>query len=590
MRGSNAAAGAEYQQRLAQAAAEETRLAAEDQRASRWRAWILVAAIIAGWASFGFRWFSPVWLALIVIAFVALAVRQERNSRAWARAKRAAALYRFLAARVSGDWPGRGRNGAEFADAEHLFSGDLDLFGAGSLFERISVARTSMGEQTLAAWLLHPAAAAEIKQRQAAVEELAPRLAVREEIALAGEEARADLKAARLRHWGEAEPVRFFAGAAWVLPLLAVLLVAGLVAWALGVPATLAPVVLIALLLNYALRHPVDRVIAALDAPALDLRILAHLVEQIRSQQFESAKLRAIQERLPAAGVIRSLERRIAAFDQSRNQLFLPLAMVLLWRPQWARAIEQWRQQHGASIGDWLDAVGEFEALSSLASLRYELAQASCYPEITTEREYAAEGLWHVLLPADRAVENDVSLGGARQLLLVSGSNMSGKSTLMRALGLSVVLAFAGGPVAARRLRLGPCRLGASIRVNDSVIEGRSRFFAEISRLSAVVKAAGGDPPVLFLLDELLSGTNSHDRQQGAEGLLRGLLERGAFGITTTHDLALIEIARTLPQAANFHFEDSYRDGAIHFDYQLRSGPVERGNAIALMRSIGLDV
>jgi DNA mismatch repair ATPase MutS len=137
---------------------------------------------------------------------------------------------------------------------------------------------------------------------------------------------------------------------------------------------------------------------------------------------------------------------------------------------------------------------------------------------------------------------------------------------------------------------LGPCRLGASIRVNDSVIEGRSRFFAEISRLSAVVKAAGGDPPVLFLLDELLSGTNSHDRQQGAEGLLRGLLERGAFGITTTHDLALIEIARALPQAANFHFEDSYRDGAIHFDYRLRPGPVERGNAIALMRSIGLDV
>lgn len=581
-----------YQQRLAHWKQEEAARAAEDQQASRIRAWFLVGAVIAGWGAFGFQFYSPWWLIPLIVAFVVQVVRQERNARELERTRRAITFYEYLQARVTGDWPGKGRDGAQFVSADHLFSGDLDLFGPGSLFERISVARTSMGEQTLANWLLHPEVSIdEIRSRQQAVEELAPRFDVREAIALAGEETRAELNADRLQEWGDGEVVHFFAGARWALPLLATVLIAGLVAWALGVPAVLPVVILVAFGANYALRHPVDRVMSRLEAPARDLRLLELLIERISAEPMACAKLQSIRERLPAPGVIRSLERMITAFDQSRNQLFLPLAMALMWRPQFALAIELWRREHGSKIGGWLAAVGEFEALSSLASLRLELPESS-YPEISDETTaFEAEGLWHALLSTESAVANDVKFGGTdRRLLLVSGSNMSGKSTLMRAVGLAVVLAFAGGPVCARRLRVTRCTLGASIRVNDSVIEGRSRFFAEITRLRAIVEATGGAAPVLFLLDELLSGTNSHDRKQGAEGLLHGLLARGAFGIATTHDLALIEIARELSNAANYHFEDSYRDGVIHFDYQLRPGPVERGNAIALMRSIGLDV
>jgi DNA mismatch repair ATPase MutS len=203
-----------------------------------------------------------------------------------------------------------------------------------------------------------------------------------------------------------------------------------------------------------------------------------------------------------------------------------------------------------------------------------------------------ATDLAHPLLPA-AAVANTISLGhAAPSLLIVSGSNMSGKSTFLRALGVNVVLAQMGAPVRASSFRLAPLAVGASIRVLDSLQEGHSRFYAEILRLKHIVDLARGrGGATLFLLDEVLGGTNSHDRRQGAEGLLRGLIGLGAIGLATTHDLALGEIADGWsPQAANVHFADAFDGGSLAFDYVLREGPVRTSNALALMRSIGLDV
>jgi DNA mismatch repair ATPase MutS len=203
-----------------------------------------------------------------------------------------------------------------------------------------------------------------------------------------------------------------------------------------------------------------------------------------------------------------------------------------------------------------------------------------------------AGDLAHPLLPPS-AVSNSIMIGGtAPSLYIVSGSNMSGKSTFLRTLGLNVVLAQMGAPVRAARFRMSPLQIGASIRVLDSLQEGHSRFYAEILRLKQIVDLArlhGG--ATLFLLDEVLSGTNSHDRRQGAEGLLRGVIGLGAIGLATTHDLALGEIADGWsPQAANVHFADAFDGGSLQFDYVLRDGPVRTSNALALMRSIGLDV
>ena len=188
-------------------------------------------------------------------------------------------------------------------------------------------------------------------------------------------------------------------------------------------------------------------------------------------------------------------------------------------------------------------------------------------------------------------VRNDVRLTPPTRLFVVSGSNMSGKSTLLRTVGINAVLAFAGAPVRGRALRLTPLVLGATLRIQDSLQEGRSRFYAEITRIRQIADAAAGPTPVLFLLDEIFHGTNSHDRLVGASGVLRSLLDRGALGLITTHDLALTAVSAELaPRAENVHFEDHFEGGEIHFDYRMKPGPVTRSNAIALMRAVGLDV
>jgi DNA mismatch repair ATPase MutS len=214
------------------------------------------------------------------------------------------------------------------------------------------------------------------------------------------------------------------------------------------------------------------------------------------------------------------------------------------------------------------------------------------FPEIVEQGPlFDASGLGHPLLPSSACVRNDLRLDGGRLLLLISGSNMSGKSTLLRAVGVNVVLALAGAPVRAEALRVSPVSLGASIRINDSLEAGRSRFYAEITRLRQLMEIARDRPPLLFLLDEILHGTNSGDRRTGAEAVVKGLLDRGGLGLVTTHDLALAGIAEALaPRARNVHFEDHLEGGRMAFDYRLKDGVVRKSNALALMRAVGLDV
>jgi DNA mismatch repair ATPase MutS len=277
--------------------------------------------------------------------------------------------------------------------------------------------------------------------------------------------------------------------------------------------------------------------------------------------------------------------------DWQHNQFFAPVAAALLWGTHLAWAIEGWRRVHGSDVRIWLRTVGDFEALSSLSAYRYEHPD-DVWPEIVSEGAgFDGTAIGHPLIPAARSVRNDVRLWGDTRILLVSGSNMSGKSTLLRTVGINTVLALAGAPVRATSLRLTRLAIGATLRIQDSLQEGRSRFYAEITRIREIADTARGPVPLLFLLDELFHGTNSHDRLAGASGVLRSLVEHGAIGLITTHDLALTEVADALaPRALNVHFEDRFDGGEIHFDYRVKPGPVTRSNAIALMRAVGLDV
>jgi DNA mismatch repair ATPase MutS len=276
--------------------------------------------------------------------------------------------------------------------------------------------------------------------------------------------------------------------------------------------------------------------------------------------------------------------------EQRGNFIVRVLDAPLLYSVQLAGAAQAWKRRYGASLERWLRALSEMEALQSLATYSFEHPNDT-FPELANgEPCFEATALGHPLIAEAKCVRNDVSLGGGTRLLLVSGSNMSGKSTLLRAVGINAVLAMAGAPVRSASLRMTPLHVGASIQLNDSLQEGRSRFYSEILRLRAICALAEERPPVLFLLDELLDGTNSSDRLTGAAGVAHALVTAGAIGLISTHDLALTAIGDSTHALRNVHFEERIENGEMCFDFRLRDGVVTTRNGVALMRMVGLKV
>ncbi len=562
--------------------------------------------------------FWSVVAALVpLVAFFALIVVHDRAIRARKRAENGAAFYARGLARIDGTWAGGGDGGSELADEHHPYAGDFDLFGRGSLFELISIAATRAGRLRLATWLKEPAMSqSEIGSRQAAVLELREQVQLREDLAVAAFEVTREIESAHLDAWAAMPPMHIGCVErvlTIVLPIIAMILfaitipvlVGRLIGWShpeahiggfANVPSWPLLVAIIACgLLARRLAPRVAPVVDTVERAEPALALLAGLVSRIESESFSSPRLAQLTQRLrgaeqKASQEIERLRKLVALLDARRNQFFAPFAILLLWTPHVAMAIERWRVRSGSHVGDWIDAVGEIEALSSLASFAFE-HESFTMPQIETGGLlFDAQDLGHPLIPADRRVTNDVRLDDTLRLLVVSGSNMSGKSTMMRSIGIAAVLAMAGGPVCARVLRIAPVAVGASIRIQDSLQENASRFYAEILRIRQVLELSK-QGPLLFLLDEILAGTNSHDRRIGAEAIVRGLLEREAIGLVSTHDLALAQIAETLgTRAANVHFEDHIEDGRVIFDYRMRPGVVTKSNALELMRSVGIEV
>ena len=591
----------EYRSRLAQRRATHERLTEVDRRFSyaRLATFVLGALLtVLTWQGISSAWL----LALPVTAFIVLVRRHENLIRARDAAARAIAFYERGLARIEDRWPGTGEPGDRFRDDRHLYANDLDLFGQASLFELLSIARTRAGEATLAGWLTTPASPEVISQRQQGVEELTASLDLREALSLAGADVRAGVHGDELVAWAESPALL---SPAWVRRLALALTTAVVITTALWLARGDELPLLITLGIQIGFAWPqqrrVERALHRAAAAARDLDILGHLLERLEREQFSTPRLSALRRALDArdglaSSSIHALHRLVELHEWQHNLIFLMLSLPFMWGTHVAWAIEAWRSRHGRHIRAWLDAVAELEAFSSLSAFRFE-HPGDPFPQVVVSNGTApvaifdGTGLGHPLLPAVRCVRNDVRLDDAQRLLVVSGSNMSGKSTLLRTVGINAVLALAGAPVRAASLRISPLALGATLRIQDSLQEGRSRFYAEITRIRELSDLTSGPRPLLFLLDELFHGTNSHDRLVGGSGVLRSLLDRGAIGLVTTHDLALTAIVRALaPRAVNVHFEDWFEGGEIHFDYLMKQGPVTRSNAIALMRAVGLDV
>jgi hypothetical protein len=590
---------AEYERRLSVDERELVRGKRRDVGYSLARFFVFLIAVVVSVFAFSQPSLS-LWLILPPsVVFVALLGLHAQCRRKLEQSRRRAAYYQTSLARLRDEWAGRGEQGTHYAPEGHLYAEDLDLFGRGSLFELICGAGTAVGRHRLAKWLMAGAGRNEILARQEAVQELSLRLDLREDLALRGVELDATLAPDALRQWADSPAplanvrVRLLAGAISGLTGLAI---AG---WYLA-GTGLAPftfLILAQLLVMWRVREPVSAVVRAASDAAAELRVLARLLERLEAEDFDDEMLKRLKreiefEGLPPSKQVAKLVRRVDLLDQlTHNQLLMIVGLVFLGVPQTAMAIEAWRARVGPSINAWLSAVADFEALASLARFAYE-NPGYAFPEVVEGgARFESEGMAHPMLPAATRVSNDVELGLEKRLLLVSGSNMSGKSTLLRAVGVNAVLALSGAPVCARRMRISPLRIGASIRVQDSLLRGNSRFYAEISKIRGIVGEAGEALPLLFLMDEIFGGTNSNDRRIGAAAVIRTLIEHGAVGLVTTHDLALSAIAEEPAlKAVNVHFEDDYRDGKIFFDYHLKPGMLERGNALALMRSIGLEV
>lgn len=593
---------ADYQGRLADRRARVARFEARHARLSAARLVIFLAAsALLVWLGTTVPPWLLVPLPLVIFGAVALVHARVLNARD--RAARAVGFYERGLARIEHRWAGTGEPGERFRTPDHLFADDLDLFGHGSLFELLSTPRTRGGESRLAGWLLTPASPDEIRERQASVLELAPRIDFREELAILGPEIDSAVNTDALVAWAAAAPRLT---ARWPRALLAVLstIAVGLIAawvWTGQPSPALLPVLVAQGLVALVFRRAVHEVAHGVERREHELTILTELLARLERERFTSPGLVRLSDRLASTGQlpsaeIRRLARLVDLLSSRENLMFGPIAALAALGTQLAFAVDSWRARCGPSVRTWLDVVSEFEATSALGTYTSEHPSDPMPEVIAGEPRLEATGISHPLLPSDHAVANDVALGGdAPHVLLVSGSNMSGKSTLLRTLGLNAVLAQAGAPVRATRLRMTPLALGATLRIQDSLQAGRSRFYAEITRISDIVtlarRATDGDRGVLFLLDEVLAGTNSHDRRQGAEAIVRGLVLMGAIGLVTTHDLALAElVARPGSRAENVHFEDRFEDGVLHFDYRLRPGVVQTSNAIALMRSVGLDV
>ncbi|MCU1233076.1 MAG: mismatch repair protein MutS domain protein [Candidatus Solibacter sp.] len=602
-----------YARLLAERRADIAAREARHRNLGRAKIAVAGAGVAIVWLALSVGGATILWVLLPAAVFVALVVIHEKLLAETERRRRSARFFEKGIARLDGNWAGTGESGERYNDPAHPYALDLDLFGKGSVFELLCTARTQIGEDRLAEWLKFPAPPDEVAARQQAVSELRDRLDLREELAIVAEEARHGVAPEALAHWGEAPArlrasgfrlkVRLFTTigiAAFIALWVHLLRTATVLHFSAKVDALLLDFLLVALLINgwFLYRHngEMGAAVSAVEEAAHELGLLSEVLVRMEREQFTCPLLAELRASLDAEGEppsrrLARLKRLVEYLDSRDNVFVRVLEPFVMWTPHLALKVEDWRAHSGTAVRRWLHAAGEMEALCSLASHAFE-HPADPFPEFAaTGPCIDGDALGHPLIPEDRVVRNSIQLGGKLRVLVVSGSNMSGKSTFLRTLGVNIVLAQAGAPVRAQRLRISPLAVGASIRLTDSLQGGVSRFYAEILRLRQILDETQGPLPVLFLIDEFLHGTNSHDRRIGAEALVRGLVERGAIGLITTHDLALAEIADQLGErAANVHFEDQIVDGEIRFDYHMRPGVVRKSNAIELMRQVGLEI
>lgn len=504
------------------------------------------------------------------------------------------------AKRLKGEWKNFVDMGEEFINDNHNYSKDLDIFGKGSLFQWINTAYTYMGRKKLKEVLESPQVSInEIYRRQEAIEELARNIGWRQRFMAEGIMISDEIhNPDNLIEWGKDREMfisdTFIVSILRIIPMITIIstilyFVTSKVAY--QIPMIMAAIQGIALIPRFKERN---RILDTVYKYKQDIKVYNNMLKLIEKKKFDSEYLKELKRNIvnsdkqTASKQINSLVNIVNFISDRSNIFYLPLNIITLWDYQCLISLERWKKYCGSDLEKWLDTIGAMEELASLAVIRYDHPDWDI-PEIkNNESIFRAEQMGHPLLST--RVCNDLSIDKKHSILLITGSNMSGKSTLLRTAGINLVLAYAGAPVCAKSFSCSIMKIYTCMRISDNLEKRISSFYAELLRIKILVKAVKEKEKVFFLLDEIFKGTNSKDRHTGASVLIDNLSNEDALGLVSTHDLELCDIEETNKKIRNYHFKEYYKDNKIYFDYKLRDGCSTTRNALYLMKIAGIDM
>ncbi len=590
-----------YTQRLENLGSDLKTLLKKKSRLAWFRFATIVALLALFYFLYPFGWLYIVFTCLILLTlFTRLVFSDLKNSAAIEHTRFLIGINENeLKALQHAYYQFTGGN--EYMPKEHAYANDLDILGHASIYQYLNRTCSDMGSSTLASWLLNPANKNIILQRQAAVKELSVQTAWRQKLQAYGAAKKIQTATLiRLQEWFKEED-RFISNKLWrwlryLLPLVVITVIALNITDVVNNYVRNYFLLASALFALYMSKKitPLHQQVSKMTDEMDVLKDSIQLIEQtnFNTEFLQTLQLSFNQQNEKASAKLNRLKKILERLDLRFNFIvFIPLDILLQWDLQQAIALEKWKQQHKENVLHWFDALGGFEATGSLATLSFN-HPAWCYP-VFKEPHFSIEGMnvGHPLIPAEKRVNNPVKIDKAGELMLVTGSNMAGKSTYLRSIGINTILAMAGAPVCADSFCLSPVQIISSMRIADNLEESTSTFYAELKKLKTIIDKVNNNEKVFILLDEILRGTNSLDRHTGSVALIKQLIKHNAAGIIATHDVELAKMKEAYPASIlNHHFDVQVSNDELYFDYRLKEGICNSLNASILMKKIGIEL
>ena len=492
-------------------------------------------------------------------------------------------------------------DGLDLKPASHSYAEDLDIFGRASLYQYANRTTSQQGNRLFANWLLQPAQATEIIQRQQAVKELATHAAWRQQLQALGQKKILTTRTQENIEYWLAEPNQFSTKKSWkvvriIFPLVSFTLLAIYIAGIIP-QQTFLPLILLMLIISQWISRLIMPAYSKLNKVVDELETFSTSIGLVEKTSFNSPLLIELKKTYDKQGntasqTINQLKKILARLDYRLNPLvYIPLSAFLCWDLLQAFSLEKWKTKNHTTIPGWFSSLAQIESLASLANLAFN-HPGWCFPELILERSvFKADTLGHPLIPPAKRVDNSFSTAGEGQVNLITGSNMAGKSTFLRSVGVNMVLAMCGAPVCAKQLSMSHMKVMSSMRISDNLEESTSTFYAELKKLKDIIEAVTRMEEIFLLLDEILRGTNSADRHTGSTALLKQLIKLHASGLVATHDLELAKLSNEFPQNIhNYHFDVQVANDELYFDYKLKGGVCSSMNASILMKKIGIEL